>query len=145
MKNTLNVHPSAATQGSKLILSGEDDIDDQEMLEEALIALDEKFVIVHIDNGKKLLEYLDSLPDEGLPCLVILDYNMPGLNASEILKWLSNEKRYMAIPKVVWSTSGSNAYKTHCIELGASDYLVKPSDMKSLQEAVRYMTSFCNS
>jgi len=128
---------------NKFILSGEDDIDDQELLEEIFISLDEKLRLIHIDNGKKIIEYLDHLSDEALPCLVILDYNMPGLNGSEILKLLGTNNRYDHIPKIVWSTSGSAAYKTSCLELGASDYLVKPSDIKSMKETVKYMLSFC--
>jgi len=128
---------------SKFILSGEDDIDDQQLLEEIFTSLDEQFVLVHIGNGKKITEYLDNLDDDELPCLIILDYNMPGLNASEILQVLRNNHRYDTIPKIVWSTSGSAAYKAVCLEMGARDYLVKPSDMKSLVASVQYMMGFC--
>jgi len=143
VKDTPVLSSAYINPNNKFILSGEDDIDDQELLEEIFISLDEKFKLIHIDNGKKIIEYLDRLVDDALPCLVILDYNMPGLNGSEILKMLGNNKRYADIPKIVWSTSGSPAYKTSCLELGASDYLVKPSDMKSLKETVKYMLSFC--
>ena len=142
MKNT-PVLTADYVGSPKFILSGEDDIDDQDLLEEIFISLDEKFMLVHIDNGKKIIEYLDQLPNDKLPCLIILDYNMPELNGSEILKLIRNNNRYDSIPKVVWSTSGSTAYKTSCLELGARDYLVKPSDMKSMVETVKYMISFC--
>jgi len=51
--------------------------------------------------GEKLITHLEGLGDGSLPCLIILDYNLPELNAEEILKILSRCKRYDPIPKVV--------------------------------------------
>src|SRR3954467_13793621 len=76
--------------------------------------------------------------------LIILDYNLPQLNAEEILKILNAHQRYDSIPKIVWSTSNSAIYKSKCINLGAGEYLVKPRDMVSLVETAKYMFSFCN-
>ena len=118
--NTLN-HPS------KLILLGEDDIDDQEFLEEVFSSIDNSYCLKSVNNGKKLITHWESLEDELLPYLIILDYNLPELNGAEILKILNAHKRYQSIPKIIWSTSNSKIYKSACIKLGASDYLVKPS------------------
>ncbi len=130
---------------SKLILIGEDDIDDQEFLKEIFASIDQSFSIIFRFNGNELLAYLDSCDDEHLPCLILLDYNMPGLNGVEILTELKNRERYHSIPKIIWSTSKSATYKNLCLEMGAQDYLVKPSNVNELVEVCRYMLSSCAS
>jgi len=68
---------------------------------------------------------------------------MPGSNGAEILKELRADSRYDAIPKIIWSTSRSDIYKDSCLELGANDYLVKPSNVNDLVDMCRYMLSVC--
>lgn len=127
--------------GIKTILIGEDDPDDQELLKEVFSSIESSYSLIFTSNGSQLLSYLKNSIDKQLPGLIILDYNMPGLNGAEILKELSNNE-YKDIPKIIWSTSGSETYKNICLELGASDYIVKPSRISDLVEVGRYMFSF---
>ncbi len=131
------------TTNPKFILLGEDDIDDQEFLAEALQSIDKSYIFKSLENGKLLISFLESLPAEGLPDLIILDYNLPLLNGAEILHLLNQHERYAAIPKIVWSTSKSPACKADCLRMGASDYVVKPNDMGALKDVANYMLSFC--
>jgi CheY-like chemotaxis protein len=126
---------------SRFILLGEDDIDDEELLKEVFTAVDPSYHLVFVNNGRKVLSTLTEM--ENLPCLIILDYNMPTLNGAEILKELQNNTRFKDIPKIIWSTSNSDTYKTHCLQLGARDYVIKPTSMQGLTEIARYMLSFC--
>ena len=128
---------------SKFILLGEDDADDQEMLKEVFSSIDASFVLFFVNNGQEILSALEKLKDNQLPCLVVLDYNMPGLNGADILRELSSNERYKNIPKVVWSTSASEKFKSLCLELGAQDYVIKPSNITDLEKIARYMLSFC--
>ncbi|MGN6438243.1 MAG: response regulator [Agriterribacter sp.] len=125
------------------LLVGEDDIDDQEMLKEIFAENFPLYRLVFMTNGHELLEYTVDLQNENLPCLILLDYNMPGLNGAEILKELSTDDRYRNIPRIIWSTSGADTYKALCIEHGANDYVVKPSTIKGLIEICRYFLSHC--
>jgi len=129
---------------TKLILIGEDDLDDQEFLKEVFISIDDSFAIIFASNGPEVLLMLEKMEDKQLPCLIVLDYNMPGHNGAEILKELKNNPRYDAIPKIIWSTSKSDTYKDICLELGANDYLVKPSNVTDLVDICKYMLSTCN-
>lgn len=139
--------PSPANENNpssgKFILLGEDDVDDEELLREVFSTIDTSLSLLFINNGRKLVEAIRAMEDRHLPCLIVLDYNMPEYNGADILQELKKERRYDHIPKIIWSTSGSDTYKNLCLSLGASDYLIKPASVKGLAEAARYMLSFC--
>ena len=125
------------------IVLGEDDADDQEMLKEVFTSIDTAFVLFFVNNGSEILSALGKLKDDQMPCLIVLDYNMPGLNGADILRELGTNERYKNIPKVVWSTSGSEKFRSVCLELGAVDYVIKPNNVVGLEEVARYMLSLC--
>jgi len=126
---------------SGFILIADDDLDDQELLGDAFHAIDKSLALEFIHNGNKVIRYLEKLPDAELPSLIILDYNMPELNGVEILKVLNGGGRYKLIPKIIWSTSNSIVYKNICLQLGATDYIVKPSDLASFGSIAQHMLS----
>jgi DNA-binding response OmpR family regulator len=128
----------------KYILLGEDDIDDEELLKEVFLKIDSSFSLEFVNNGRDVITRLRELERYGMPCLIVLDYNMPTLNGAEILQELSQLKRFDAVPKIIWSTSDSATYKSVCLQLGACDYVIKPSNMQGLTEVARYMLSFCS-
>ncbi len=127
----------------KYIMFGEDDLDEEDFLKEVFFSIDPSFSLIFINNGRKLIAELEQIPDTQLPCLIVLDYNMPELNGGEILKTLKQKKRYDPIPKIVWSTSGSEIYKKLCFESGANDYVIKPSNIKELEGIARHLLSVC--
>jgi CheY-like chemotaxis protein len=128
---------------SKHILIGEDDLDDQEFLKEIFSSIDNSYELFFLSSGADILLHLDQCVDGDLPCLILLDYNMPGITGVEVLKELKKNERYEEIPKIVWSTSQSEKYKSLCLESGAHDYLVKPSNVNDLVEICRYMLNSC--
>ena len=107
-------------------------------------SIDNAFILFFVNNGKEVLSALEKLKDDQLPCLIVLDYNMPGLSGADILKEISTNNRFRNIPKVVWSTSGSDKFKKTCLELGAADYVIKPSSHQDLEKIARHMLSFCD-
>ena len=139
--------PQKVTTGgelpTKFILLGEDDSDDQEMLKDVFASVDTSIILFFVNNGGEILSALEKLKDDQMPCLIVLDYNMPGLSGADILRELSSNRRYKDIPKVVWSTSGSEKFKNLCLELGALDYVIKPNNIKDLENTARYMLSLC--
>ena len=139
--------PQKVTTGgelpTKFILLGEDDSDDQEMLKDVFASVDISIILFFVNNGGEILSALEKLKDDQMPCLIVLDYNMPGLSGADILRELSSNRRYKDIPKVVWSTSGSEKFRNLCLELGAVDYVIKPNNIKDLENTARYMLSLC--
>ena len=128
----------------RYILLVEDDVDDQELLKEVFHSLEDPVPDLHfVNSGNRLLAYLEEIEDHRLPCLILLDYNMPGLNGAEILTELNKSHRYTRIPRIIWSTSGTESYKTTCLSLGAIDYVIKPSTVENLKEVARYVLSHC--
>jgi len=124
-----------------LILIGEDDMDDKEIIEEAFAEIDPSVKVCFVTNGRKLISLLQESSPDQLPSLIVIDYNMPALNGAEILKSLESNSKVKNIPKVIWSTSGASQYKSTCLALGAYDYLVKPSSLNDLENLVKYLLS----
>lgn len=144
MSNMNNSGSIKSKHSQKWILIGEDDMDDKEILEETFSEIDPSVQIRFINSGREIISFLEKAKADEEPSLIVLDYNMPGLNGAEILKKLQPISRIEKIPKLIWSTSGASYYKNKCLELGATAYLVKPSSIVELEQMVKYMLSFCN-
>jgi len=125
------------------ILMADDDVDDIELIEEAILNIEPDATLHKFFNGHSALEYLVSAPDDALPCLIVLDYNMPELKGSEVLSLMKSKKRYDTIPKVVLSTSNAYMHQYECINNGASEYIVKPDNMKELQGLAKKLLTYC--
>jgi CheY-like chemotaxis protein len=126
------------------IFLAEDDVDDQELLIEALSRFVPAMKVQTAANGKKAVNQLLGFAPHDIPCLIILDYNLPEVNGGEILKLLAAESRFATVPKVVWSTSNSPLYRQICLDLGARAYFVKPSDIKGIEQMAQDMLVFCD-
>jgi CheY-like chemotaxis protein len=126
----------------KQILIGEDDIDDQEILEEIFLSIDSKLNLTFINDGQKIVSFLENTTVENIPGLIILDYNMPHLNGAEILKSLQQNEQVKNVPKIIWSTANADGFKNTCLQLGACEYLVKPSSFANLRSMIKRMLSF---
>ncbi len=127
----------------KLILLADDDIEDLELLGETILQLDPDTKLVTVSSGSSVLEYLEKSAGPEIPCLIVMDYNMPDMNGAEVLGEMGKESRYQQIPKIVWSTSNSNGFMKECMKNGATAYFVKPSTNKQLQEQAQEMLSMC--
>lgn len=127
----------------KLILVAEDDVDDQQFLKEAFESLQRHLKIKFIKSGEKVIPFLASVPDEGLPCLIILDYNLPQMNGQEILMQLKKVDRYDHIIKVVWSTSNAPFYENAARQSGAHAYYIKPYNLQGIKELAVSMLDLC--
>jgi DNA-binding response OmpR family regulator len=131
-------------KGNKLILLGEDDIDDQELFAEALLKTDHTYKVVSFANGEDLLIHLHGLSDPELPGIILIDYNLPKKNGSEIITEINQFHRYKTIPKLIWSTSNSPKFRETSLVSGAADYIVKPVYYDNLLHIVRHILSFVN-
>jgi CheY-like chemotaxis protein len=96
-----------------------------------------------VNNGARTLEILNSLPAGKLPLLIIMDYNLPQLDGSHLLKALHLNKRFAAVPKIIWSTSTAGVFEKQCLELGANAYLVKPGTVQGFRDLIQHILRLC--
>ena len=125
------------------ILVADDDEEDLELIEDAILSLEPGAALHKLNNGVAVMNYLKQKTDDELPCLIILDYNMPELNGSQVLSEICKHVRYEAIPKIILSTSSAPIHIHECITNGATEYFVKPNNIHDLNSLARKMLALC--
>ena len=86
--------------------------------------------ILEASNGKIGLE---KLAEE--PALIILDLGLPDIQGHDLLRMI--RARNENVPIVVLSSRGDEGGKVQALDLGADDYLTKPSGMDELLARMR--------
>jgi CheY-like chemotaxis protein len=71
-----------------------------------------------------------------LPCLLLLDLNMPRQSGLEVLKWVRSQLAFQSLPVVILTSSSQDRDIRSAHKLGASGYLVKPASSEKLIELV---------
>jgi CheY-like chemotaxis protein len=126
-----------------IILWADDDPDDIAMMLDVLDAMNTRHSIVEVDNGRKVLDYLQENPASQLPCLIVLDMNMPVLSGRETLVLLKQDPVLKHIPVVVFTTSSSALDKLFCEQYG-SEMITKPVSYAALQDIIQKLLRFCD-
>jgi CheY-like chemotaxis protein len=125
------------------ILWADDDYDDLQMMQEILSQRKENFEIVEVHNGKEALDYLKKAKETTkLPCLIILDINMPVLDGKETLSILKKTEDYKDIPVVVFTTSESEMDRLYCKKFN-TDMVTKPPTFKTLSTTLERLLKSC--
>jgi CheY-like chemotaxis protein len=126
------------------ILYAEDDLDDLFIVQQAFQKYDDSISVIHAGNGQKAIEYLNGLEkDDLLPCLIILDMNMPGMDGRETLVRLKQSPEYNAIPVVIFTTSSNEPDKDFATKWGA-DFITKPLAYSELELLAKRFVDKCN-
>jgi len=126
-----------ASLPDKYMVIAEDDEDDVSLLRSFLIDLPEAPELLVINKGDKVISFFENLPGNRLPLLVLLDYNLPSVSGYEILIALAGDKKLIAVPKIIWSTSNSMHFENQCLAKGAHAYIVKPSNIQGFETLVQ--------
>lgn len=125
------------------ILAIDDDVDDLSILKEAIYAADPATVLLTAPNGVAGLEQLRRMKAEGnLPCLVVLDINMPVMDGRKTYAAIKSEETLRYLPLVVFSTSTSPLDRTYFMGKGA-EYMTKPVQYNQLLEVAKKFLSYC--
>lgn len=103
-----------------------------------LDVLQEKYDVAVAANGEEALKILDESYNE--IALVITDLYMPVMDGYSLLKRMKGVRQYSNIPIIVL-TGGSDEVKKddmelRCLELGASDFILKPYNVKVILNRV---------
>lgn len=130
---------------NKTILFVDDDMDDREILAQVL---ENSYPQIHADfaeNGVAAIEYLTGKSkSSNLPCLIVLDLNMPVLDGKETFKKIRTELNLNSIPVIIFTSSHNPSDKSLFQSLGI-EFITKPGDFSSLNKIVGHMVSVCNS
>lgn len=132
------------TTSKHTILYVEDDLDDLFIVQQAFEKYDSSINVVHAQNGIRAFEYLNQYQYSGpLPCLIILDMNMPGMDGRETLIRIRGSKVFSAIPVVLFTTSSMQHDKDFAANWGA-EFITKPLVYPELEKLVEAFVHKCN-
>ena len=138
------IYFSSMPQAKHTILYVEDDYDDLFIVKQAFEKYDSSITVLHAQDGVDAFKYLDQYKASGpLPCLIILDMNMPGMDGRETLKRIRESKVFADIPVVVFTTSSTQADKDFARKWGA-EFVTKPLVFSELERLADTFVQKCN-
>jgi CheY-like chemotaxis protein len=114
----------------------DDDTDDQELMIEAFQELDPSIKCLSAYNGDEGLQML-RLGKVPLPDIIFVDLNMPRMGGKQLLILLKEDADLQNIPVIIYSTSSEVDEIKSLIDLGASWFLIKPSNFGELINKLR--------
>src|ERR1700683_2423942 len=123
------------------ILLGEDDAKDVFFFQHAI----KQGSATSALHGQDAINYLSGdgeFADRGkypLPCVIVLDLNMPRKNGFEVLDWMQKTPPMNLLPAIILSSSQADKDQQKAQALGARAYYVKPSNPAKLAELVNLM------
>lgn len=126
------------------ILLVEDDPDDVLLITDALKSTSSGLTIINKKNGLEALNYLNEVKsgNDLLPCLIIMDINMPVLNGKQLLAILKNEDDFKFVPLIVFTTSSTDGDKEFCNRFNVP-MVTKPNGMDAFNNTVQKFLEHC--
>ncbi|MBT6120042.1 response regulator [bacterium] len=126
---------------NKDILLIEDDSIDVMSFKRALVRLEIKNNVRHVENGEEALAYLSN-SENSKPGIIFMDINMPRMTGPEFLKMALEMKLIGCIPVVVLTTSREEKDKIDCFHLGISGYMIKDIDFEDFVITMRTIFNY---
>lgn len=121
------------TASKTSILLVDDDADDMLLLSSSFSKQSSSVKLKQAYSVKEAMNFLNRLPDEQLPAVIVLDYNMPVHDGLDFLKMLKDQVRFKKIKKIILSTAQSHLIKNVCLENGADACYPKPNKIELFQ------------
>jgi sigma-B regulation protein RsbU (phosphoserine phosphatase) len=86
------------------------------------------------EDGAKALQLIHAKP----PSLLLLDFDMPGLNGAEVLRRLRSDPdpAVAQIPAIMLTGHGSEESEVSCLQAGADDFVTKPINAAVLRARI---------
>src|SRR6058998_3317534 len=114
------------------ILVVDDDAISRQVLAKLLTAAGYKCHVCR--DGSEALEAVHAKP----PSLLLLDFDMPGLNGAEVLTRLRKDRHSIVaqIPTILLTAHGSEESEVSCLQAGADDFATKPINTAVLRARI---------
>ena len=130
------------------ILLADDDPDDRQLTKDAFAECHLVNQVHFVEDGEQLMDYLlrrgqyESMANDPLPGLVLLDLNMPRKDGREALKEIKAHQDLRRIPIVVLTTSKAEEDILRTYDLGVNSYVTKPVTFQSLVDTVKVLGKY---
>ena len=126
---------------NKVILLVEDNPIDEDLMIRALRRAKISSDVAVARDGAEALDYVfstGSYRDRGgaLPCVVLLDLNLPKLSGFDVLQRIRSDPRTTELPVVILTSSSERQDVRGGYLAGANSYVVKPVDSVAYFETV---------
>jgi two-component system, response regulator len=118
------------------IFIADDDEDDVFLVKRAFNEVAADINLKHFSDGIQLLQELKNYSHH-LPCLVLLDLNMPVLDGRQTLLKIRQDQNFDNLPVIIFSTSNHQLEKNQCYENGANFYFTKPNKFSNYIEIIK--------
>jgi two-component system, cell cycle response regulator DivK len=113
----------------KLVLVVDDDLPSYQLIEELFSELN--IALKHFISGHNLMEWFR---DGGMPDLVIMDVQLPGINGLELTRQIKN--MVPSLPVIAYTSFAMPGDKERCMKSGCDEYISKPIDLDRFVETV---------
>ena len=130
------------------ILLVEDDKNDVFLMERAFGKASVPTEVRVACDGREALRYLRGEGEYAdrerhpLPCLTLLDLNLPYMHGLEMLKQIHEDPHLRKLIVVVLTSSVADSDIERAYELGANSYLIKPNNLEEVQELVELIGQY---
>ena len=126
----------------KKVLCVDDDEDDQMIVLDTIREIDEAIEVQTALNGKEALELLEKLKNaDDLPCLIIMDINMPLMDGKQTLVQIKKDSDLNGVPIVIFTTSSSQLDVAFFEQYGVS-FITKPINLRDFHTTVQRLLSY---
>jgi CheY-like chemotaxis protein len=101
-----------------------------------------------VPDGQKAVDYLDGSGEYAdraaypLPCLVLLDLNLPYRHGFEVIQWIRKRPEFKTLVVIVFTASPVDVDARKAYELGANGYVIKPPSPDKLREFLSALKLF---
>ena len=86
-------------------------------------------------DGANGLEVLSQHADD--VCLILLDWNMPGMNGIEFLQVVKSKSAFQLIPIIMVTTEAEKENVVKALKLGVKNYILKPFSNEELTQKIK--------
>ena len=125
------------------ILFVDDDPDDLEFYGDSMRSSHPSIIIDEARSGVIALEYLQmAKKNNDLPCLIVLDVNMPVMGGKETLLEIKKDEDLTSIPIVIFSTA-SNPKEIESFSELEVEFFTKPCPSMEMKLIAEKLLSYC--
>lgn len=125
----------------RLVFYVDDDLDDRQLMADCFQPFNHQVELHLFEDGVDLLRYLNSNP-EVVPCLIILDLNMPKLDGKDTLRLLRDNSKFEAVPVIIFTTSSLPA-DSYFAKYYKAGFETKPLNLHQMSQVTEKFLRYC--